>query len=195
MRYAISALMLTGLLMGACNKKEEAKTKVPEPAKAEAAPSKPEFATPDSFKVGLGKVYGGYLQIGTALAHDDFQKAKDAFQSMHAVLHILPIEGMDMAASANWDSLDGRLMKVLHPMSASPDISTMRTHFADFTPLMLEAIENFGLVGPDPVYLYHCPMARNNEGADWLQGDKKLLNPFYGGTMPKCGNLVEAVKL
>ena len=195
MRYTISTLMLAGSLLGACDKKEEPKTTIPAPGKAEADFAKPEFTAPDAFKVGLGKVYSGYLQIESSLAHDDFQQAKEAFQTMHTVLHVVSEEGLDTTATANWDSLDARLMKVLHPMSGSPDIATMRTHLADFTPLMLEAIEDFGIIGSDPVYLFHCPMARNNAGADWLQRDRKLENPFYGKSMLQCGSVVREVKL
>ena len=145
--------------------------------------------------MGIGKVYAGYLQIESSLAHDDFAKAKEAFEGMHVVLHTLPMDGLDTIAKAHWDSLDGDLMKVLHPMASSKDIAEMREHLADFTPLMLQAIEKFGTQGGDPVYLFHCPMARNNAGADWLQRDKTLENPFYGKSMPQCGSLLESVKL
>jgi Cu(I)/Ag(I) efflux system membrane fusion protein len=59
---------------------------------------------------------------------------------------------------------------------------------------MLEAIEKFGMEGQGPVYRFHCPMARNNQGADWLQRDKALENPYYGKTMRHCGSLVDSVK-
>jgi Cu(I)/Ag(I) efflux system membrane fusion protein len=113
---------------------------------------------------------------------------------MHALLHTLPVDGLDSAAKAQWTRLDERLMEVLHPMAASKDIGEMRNHLADFTPLMLEAIEKFGILGDKGVYHFHCPMARNNAGADWLQGDPKMENPFYGKSMLNCGSLVETIK-
>jgi Cu(I)/Ag(I) efflux system membrane fusion protein len=201
MKTILTALALAGVALTACNKKESAKPpaaetpKVAEAPKADSVASdKPEFTVPDSFKLAFGKVYDGYLAIESALAIDDFQKAKAAFGPMHGVLHTLPTETLDTAAKAAWDSLDARLMKVLHPMAASQDIATMRNHLADFTPLMLEAIEKFGILGDKGVYLFHCPMARNNEGADWLQGNAKMENPFYGKSMSGCGSLVETIK-
>ncbi|MEO7424164.1 MAG: DUF3347 domain-containing protein [Fibrobacteria bacterium] len=195
MKYTLSILAAAGLLVGACDKKQDSADAKASAQKAEAPVFKPEYASPDSFQVGLGKVYQGYLKIEGALAHDDFQGAKDAFQGMHAVLHMLPTEGMDTAASTNWDSLDTRFMRVLHPMAASETIAIMRDHLADFTPLMLEAIKKFGVQAAGPVYLFHCPMARNNQGADWLQGGRILENPFYGKSMLQCGSLVESVKI
>jgi Cu(I)/Ag(I) efflux system membrane fusion protein len=197
MKNQILALALAGAMLSACNGKDETKpaTAKPSPPTVEEQVLKPQFPATDSFKVGIGKVYSGYLRIENALAHDDFRNAEAAFEPMHMALHTLSKEGMDSVSIAQWDSLDGRLMKVLHPMSSSKDIAAMRDHLADFTPLMLEAIDEFGLIGPDKVFLFHCPMARNNEGADWMQKDKALENPFYGKAMPHCGSLVEEVKI
>jgi Cu(I)/Ag(I) efflux system membrane fusion protein len=201
MKSILTALALAAAVLSACNKKESEKPpaaetpKVAEEPKADSvANDKPDYAVPDSFKVALGKVYAGYLQIEGALAHDDFAKAKSEFGSMHAVLHTLPVNGLDSTAKAQWTSLDERLMEVLHPMAASKDIGEMRNHLADFTPLMLEAIEKFGILGDKGVYHFHCPMARNNAGADWLQGDPEMENPFYGKSMSGCGSLVETIK-
>lgn len=195
MKKSITILAAAGLFLAACNKKETPQSAAAAPTKQVAQEVHPEYVTPDSFQIGIGKVYAGYLQIESSLAHDDFAKAKEAFEGMHLVLHTLPMDGLDTTAKAHWDSLDGRLMQVLHPMSTSKDIAEMRNHLADFTPLMLEAIEKFGTQGGDAVYLFHCPMARNNEGADWLQRDRTMENPFYGKSMLQCGSLVESVKL
>jgi Cu(I)/Ag(I) efflux system membrane fusion protein len=86
-------------------------------------------------------------------------------------------------------------MKVLHPMASSPDIAGMREHFADFSPLVLDALEKFGALTAAKAYLFHCPMARNNKGADWLQPDTLLLNPYYGKAMARCGSYVREVRL
>lgn len=41
------------------------------------------------------------------------------------------------------------------------------------------------------VYRAHCPMARANQGADWLQPTNELLNPYYGDAMLRCGSIEE----
>ncbi|MGX5913251.1 efflux RND transporter periplasmic adaptor subunit [Aliidiomarina sp. Khilg15.8] len=40
-------------------------------------------------------------------------------------------------------------------------------------------------------YKMFCPMAFNNEGAFWLQPDSRLLNPFFGASMLRCGERIE----
>jgi Cu(I)/Ag(I) efflux system membrane fusion protein len=184
----------------ACDKKvgqpatPRAKTHA-EAAPQSQAPAKPASPVPDSFQAGIGKVYDGYLGIESALAHDDFKGAKDAFQSMHAVLHVLPKDRLDSAQKADWDGLEASFMEVLHPMAASKDIAEMRNHLADFTPLVVTALEKFGARTSNHAYLFHCPMARNNAGADWLQPDTSRLNPYFGKSMPKCGSYVKEIGL
>jgi len=195
MKKSLLCLTAIGILFAACDKKPDAEAK-PE-AKPAAAPAAPRhaYAAPDSFKAGLDKVYQGYANIESALAHDDFEGAKAAFGTMHGILHVIQTEGLDSAAKSAWDSLEASFMGVLHPMASSPDIAGMRDHFIDFTPLMVEALDNFGAGTQGKAFLFHCPMARNNQGADWLQRDSVLVNPYFGNTMPACGSLVRKVDL
>lgn len=39
-------------------------------------------------------------------------------------------------------------------------------------------------------YEAYCPMARDGEGAAWLQPDARLQNPYFGAAMLGCGDLV-----
>ncbi len=194
MKKTIPFIIVAGIGVFGCSQKSEREKESTSMSAQESTRPKPAFAAPDSFKVGLGKVFEGYTNIESALAHDNFAQAKDAFQSMHTILHILQTDGLDSSGKVYWDSLDGAIMGVLHPMAAAENISGMRDHFIDFTPLILDAVEKFGASSEIQAYLFHCPMARNKKGADWLQRDTVLLNPYYGNSMPTCGALVREVK-
>lgn len=188
MKYSYLFPGLLCVLFLACNKKTEiAPIKMVEK-------SKPVFTASDSFKVGLGNFYTGYLKVESALGRDDFSKAKEEFQSMHGYLHILQTDGLDSLGKAYWDSLDAAFMQVLHPMASSENIAIMRDHLIDFTPLVVNTIEKFGAITTEKAFLFHCPMARNNQGADWLQSDTTLLNPYFGKAMPTCGELKREIK-
>lgn len=195
MERLLATLTAAGLLLVACDKHESAK-----PAAAARSPQqdaqiqKPRLAVPDSFQAGIGKVYAGYLTAENALAHDDSATAKSASDSLLTDLRALPKAGLDSAAFNQWDSLEARLTRVLQPMSDAKNIAAMRDRLADLTPLMVEALEKFGALGPDKAFLFHCPMARNSQGADWIQKDKRTQNPFFGKSMPECGSFVKDVK-
>ena len=112
---------------------------------------------------------------------------------MHAVLHMMPKEGLDSSATADWDTTDAKIMAVLHPMAIAETLEATRVHFMDFSQILITAVKKYGLAGEAPVYQFHCPMARNNQGADWLQTDSILANPYFGKAMPGCGSLVKKI--
>jgi hypothetical protein len=44
------------------------------------------------------------------------------------------------------------------------------------------------------VYVAYCPMANNNEGANWLSNDKEIKNPYFGDKMLRCGSVKETIQ-
>lgn len=186
--------LITGsaLMLSACqeNASREAKPATTETKKGKASEKKPLYAAPDTFKAAMGKAFEGYANIQAALAQDDLAKAKEAFSSMHATLHMMPKEGLDGSTNAYWDSVDTRIMDVLHPMASAETLEATRAYFMDFSLILIEAVEKIGIAGDTPVYQFHCPMAGNNNGGDWLQKESDLANPYFGKAMSTCGELV-----
>lgn len=107
-------------------------------------------AVPQPFQASLGKVYAGYLAMQAALDQDDLPKAKEAFHSLHAILHTLPLEGLDGPALTYWRSTDARIMAALHPLASSESLDTVRSHAAEFGAVMREAMGRFGMVAAAP---------------------------------------------
>ena len=65
-----------------------------------------------------------------------------------------------------------------------------------FLPISQQAIslsQALGAVGADTVFVMHCPMAFDNRGASWLQGNEDLRNPYFGDMMLKCGTVEEVI--
>src|SRR3954466_4376202 len=105
MKHSLVILAAAGMLFLACNKKSESGQAGAPAARAEIISPKPAFAASDSFKADIGKVYAGYLNVEGALAHDDFQKAKEALQAMPGQLQAIPSKGLDTAGAMYWDTL------------------------------------------------------------------------------------------
>ncbi len=38
-----------------------------------------------------------------------------------------------------------------------------------------------------PPYEQYCPMYNNNKGGVWLSSTEKILNPYFGSSMLRCG--------
>ncbi len=43
------------------------------------------------------------------------------------------------------------------------------------------------------VFLVNCPMAFNNQGAQWLNATAEVNNPYFGAKMPKCGSVMDSL--
>ncbi len=52
---------------------------------------------------------------------------------------------------------------------------------------MSELLRHFGNPLDTALRLAFCPMAFDSKGAEWIQQDGALKNPYYGQTMLRCG--------
>ncbi|HEY5626497.1 MAG TPA: hypothetical protein VIR79_00985, partial [Nitrospira sp.] len=43
------------------------------------------------------------------------------------------------------------------------------------------------------LHRFHCPMAFDGRGADWLQMTERTENPFFGSAMFRCGALEDSI--
>jgi hypothetical protein len=195
MKAFYSLMAGAALTLSACKDKAgpEMQAKAPEQKLEAATIPTPKYLVPDTFKVALGKVFEGYARIQSALAQDDLAKSKEAFSRMHALLHMMPKEGLDAPAKAQWDSTDVKIMDVLHPMATAATLDSTRAYFMAFSGILIEAIREYGIATDAPIYQFHCPMAKGNQGADWLQSDSALANPYFGKAMATCGKLVKKI--
>ncbi len=67
------------------------------------------------------------------------------------------------------------------------DLKSARNGFGELTDSLIAYLHNAGSER-NPPYQFFCSMAKRN----WLQPDKEVRNPYYGGSMPKCGELVQS---
>ena len=105
-------------------------------------------------------VYEHYLKIQTELAKDS-------------------IKGVDEQAAAISKAVRGDDMKML-----APDIKAARTAFKPLSNSLIKYLAAIK-VPKGTYYEVYCPMAK----ASWLQGDKKIANPYFGADMLTCGEI------
>ena len=77
-------------------------------------------------------------------------------------------------------------------LSAATDIAGLRVPLKPLSDALIEAVRRFQLPDDTKVELMHCPMALDG-GANWLQADAELRNPYYGERMLTCGDHVETL--
>lgn len=156
----------------------------------QAGQTRDRFEMPSEFSTGLGLLFSTYTRVQTALSLDSDKDAKQAAKEFCKAL-----EGLDMSllkgdAHLVWMKEVAGIKKTATELIASPDISDARSAFALLSESMIAVAKRFG-AGGQVVHRFHCPMAFNNRGADWLQKDKETANPYFGSTMFRCGALIE----
>lgn len=117
------------------------------------------------------KALPAYFQLQQALGTDDFSAAQDALRA------IMTVTGHT-----------GPLPDLIHRLLDADDLEAIRRpHFETLSNAFAAAVRAAPGTFKGEVHLMHCPMVYADRGADWLQSTNQLLNPYFGRTMPTCG--------
>ncbi|MBW8041725.1 MAG: DUF3347 domain-containing protein [Planctomycetes bacterium] len=147
----------------------------------------------EEFKQQFRPVIEDYLALQRALAADDVKKAVESVEQA-----LKSLSGVDMGllgekAHKIWMQSSGAMAQALRSVKKEGNIEQLRKTFKSFSDEVIITVKQFEVFGPNPLYRFHCPMAFDNKGADWLQIDKDTRNPYLGASMLKCGQVIEVI--
>ncbi len=115
----------------------------------------------------------GYLLLQNALASDDIEAARTSLKAM------IEVTGHS-----------GSVSKLIHSMLAGESLESIRLpYFEAFSEAMIETVRVNPSYFDEKLLLMYCPMANDNQGANWLQSKEPLQNPYFGAVMLKCGEI------
>lgn len=127
-----------------------------------------------------------YIALKDALVNTDSQKAK-----IEAGEYLNAIERIDMKlltgdAHIYWmeqlEALKSHGIKI----KQSDDVEEQRNQFDFLSQAMINSIKAFGTDGKQ-YYVQYCPMAKGDQGANWIATEAQIRNPYFGDKMMKCG--------
>ncbi len=147
----------------------------------------------DEFRGQIWGIVEKYILLEKTLAADDKEGATGATGE---VLDALAGVDMGLVAGKAHDLWMGNARKIkvtLSEMKAAAGIEPMRKAFEGLSNELIVVVEQFGIPQGKILYKAHCPMAFDNKGADWLQLDEDILNPYFGASMLKCGEVKEVI--
>ncbi len=147
--------------------------------------------TDPAFRKELDKVVNIYLEIKDYLVADDDANARNAAKSLLTALKEVDMTRLSGAAHMKWMTLSKAIQESGEAIAGSDNLEKCRDGFILLSESMQGAVELFGS-GMD-LYVIHCPMANNKQGANWLSQSKEIQNPFYGSKMLKCGKVVKSI--
>jgi hypothetical protein len=147
------------------------------------------------FQAQLVQVWLAYLAMQQALAADDFAKAGPALGGLESGLAAIDAQSLAGQALHVWRREQANLTKLLARLKETRDIKSMRTAFLPLSEEIGVLAKTFGFGSSESVFELHCPMAFEGRGGIWYQNSDQVRNPYYGATMLKCADRVEAITI
>jgi len=93
-------------------------------------------------------------------------------------------------AHEKWMQIKDELQKTAQQLLLADQIESAREVFEPLSNAVIAAARSFGS-SRQQLFVYHCPMAFDFKGANWLQNQGGTANPYFGSTMFSCGSQTE----
>ncbi|MHC4424595.1 MAG: efflux RND transporter periplasmic adaptor subunit [Planctomycetota bacterium] len=160
---------------------------------AEAGHKHAVLEVPDEYRGQLWGVVQKYFPLQDALAGDDKDGAARAAGEMLEALSAVDMGLVSGKAHNVWMDNSVKMKAALDKIKEAEGIGPMREGFERLSNELIAVVEQFGAHGAKTLYKLNCPMAFDNKGADWLQMDEDVRNPYFGASMLKCGQVIEVI--
>jgi Cu(I)/Ag(I) efflux system membrane fusion protein len=151
------------------------------------------FGVPPDFTDQMDRVFDSYLEIHHGLSRDSLEMARDAAETLEESLPGGDMTLLGGAAHNAWIAYLGDFRNHAAMVRSAGDIEMARMAFEPLSQTMYATLKSFGAGAGTPAYLFHCSMAFDNRGANWLQSNREVENPYWGAMMYRCGEMTEEV--
>lgn len=134
-----------------------------------------------------------YLTLKDALVNDDIQLARSHLENLQTAIQSVNSNWFKGESARVWSLHSGNISSSLNSLNDDSSIDEVREQFRV---LSNEVITLARVFKPfeTPLYIQHCPMVNDNEGADWLSETNEILNPYFGDKMLKCGSNTDTLR-
>jgi Cu(I)/Ag(I) efflux system membrane fusion protein len=131
-------------------------------------------------------VLTAYFDLAAALADDDEARAMQAFGTLKRGLAQVVPHGL---AGDDADYFTSQVEEITAAADAveKPSMQSLRDDLPKLTAALEQFVRTFGHEREEPIVRIHCPMAFDDAGADWLQPEPAVRNPYFGKSMLRCG--------
>ena len=119
--------------------------------------------------------------------------ARRGFALVEAAVRAVDSGQVEGEALEVWVGLAKRLRDAGGVGKASQDMTLARQAFYDLSTSALDLVRRLGHA-EGTLHEAFCPMARNDQGASWLQEGEVINNPYFGSQMLRCGEVREAFR-
>ena len=147
---------------------------------------------PDDFRTMFTEAIEIYITGKNALVESDLTGAQSAYENFNSKLEEIGIHGLSGDGHMAWMESYEKLTSDASGIISAGDLDEARGSFRGLSDELIKAVHLFGVEGV--VYHQYCPMAFDDEGADWLSTEDQIQNPYLPETMLMCGEVIERLE-
>jgi Cu(I)/Ag(I) efflux system membrane fusion protein len=144
-------------------------------------------------KKSLQPLYKNYFDFKDALTKDDFNSAKKALLEFEKSFGKINMSVFKGESHKVWMNYHTELKKQTLHATHIKNIKELRMSFEPISNVMIAMTKAFNPLS-ESAYVQFCPMANSDKGANWLSKENKVVNPYFGASMLKCGEVKETIK-
>jgi Cu(I)/Ag(I) efflux system membrane fusion protein len=135
------------------------------------------------------KLISLYLKLKDQLVESNNSSTKKIAKEIHLLSSNIPISFYDTKQGQSYLDKSNKIKKYASDISQIEDIEEQRMIFEDLSNSIIELVDNFET--GTKLYIQFCPMAFNDKGANWISDSNKIMNPYFGSAMLRCGNITK----
>lgn len=149
--------------------------------------------TPAEFRAQLMSLLDQYLLLKESFVATDSIQAQKIAQTFQAALAKVDMTLVKGDAHRYWMEQQDALEAHAKQITERSTVEVQRKQFGFLSEAMIRVIKVFG-VADKTYYVQHCPMAFDDQGADWISDVQEIQNPYFGDVMLKCGVVEATIK-
>lgn len=144
-------------------------------------------------KESLEPLFNSYLKLKEALVNDDYDKSIQEAKVFEKELGRINMSIFKGEAHNAWMKHSSEAKKAIYTLAKSNDIENVRKHFVTLSEQMVMIAKTFE-PSEKTLFIQHCPMSDEDNGADWISTEQEIKNPYFGEAMLKCGEVKTTIK-
>ncbi len=193
--------LFTAAILGACSGEKKESTEDHDAHHAEQAAKAEETANTDvkifdgvdpAVKSQISGFLTDYFSLNQTLIEDNQDGAKAAAKKLSETVKKFDMSKLAGEQMSFYHTQEAKINGALVGIEKSADIEETRLELAPLSEAMYSLVKAYHASDAE-LYYQFCPMARNNEGANWLSQTKEIVNPYMGQRMLKCGRTQETL--
>jgi len=135
-------------------------------------------STPATFKQQLSELTDAYIKLKDAFVATDATTATNAAKEILQQLEQVDMTLVKGDAHSYWMEQQTAIKAHSEKIGTAKEIEVQRQQFEFVSIAMINTITAFG-TSKEALYVQHCPMAFDNQGADWLATEEGIRNPYF----------------